>query len=256
VSRALRIAAPLAVIAGLLGFWEWAVAAWGIRPIVLPAPSAIWAAALKDWGLLSGAALETLRTTLIAFFLAAASGVALALVFSWSRLAEAALSPLAVALQVTPVVAIAPLVNVWVQFDTALSTLILAWIVAFFPILAAANAGLRAADANLKDLFRLHRAGRWTTFLRLQLPSAAPYLMTGFKTAGGLALIGAVVAEMAAGSGEAYGLARLIFDAGANLRIARLFAALGLLAVIGIAIFAALTLAERAVLGRWHESAR
>ncbi len=255
--RIALLAAPVLTLAALLAFWEWAVAAWSIRPIVLPAPSRIAQAFVADWKLLSAAAWATIQTTLAAFGLASVSAVALATLFSWSRWAEAALSPYAVVLQVTPVVAIAPLISIWVGFDRAwLAVLILAWIVAFFPVLSAMTTGLKSADPNLKDLFRLHGASRWRTFVRLQLPSALPFLMTGLKTSGGLALIGAVVAEFAAASGTSYGLARLIFDAGANLRIARLFAALVLLSAIGIAIYAALAAVERALLGRWHESAR
>jgi NitT/TauT family transport system permease protein len=163
------------------------------------------------------------------------------------------LSPYAVILQVTPVVAIAPLVLVWVGLDNAwVAVLILAWIVAFFPVLANATAGLKAADSNLRDLFRLYRASRWQTFTRLLVPSSLPYLLTGLKTAGGLALIGAVVAEFAAASGNSGGLAWRILEAGNRLQIAKMFAALILLAAMGLAIYALLSLIEWLLLRRWH----
>ena len=251
--RILRLVLPVLLFAGLIWFWEWAVEAWKIKKFVLPAPSAIWETLLDDGGSLLGSAWNTLQTTLTAFALAVVSGVALAALFNASRLAEAALSPYAVILQVTPVVAIAPLILVWVGLDNAwAAVLILAWIVAFFPVLANATAGLKAVDPNLRDLFRLHRASRWQTFSRLLVPSALPYLLTGFKTAGGLALVGAVVAEFAAASGASGGLAWRILEAGNRLQIARMFAALILLAVMGLMIYAILSFIEWLALRRWH----
>lgn len=261
ILRVLRIVLPVLLFAGLLWFWEWAVAHYAIRPFVLPAPSAIWGALTKEWSTmlagtgstLFGAALSTLETTLIAFALASVSGVLLAALFASSPIAEAMLSPYAVILQVTPVVAIAPLVLVWVGLDRAwLAVLILAWIVAFFPVLANATAGLKSADPNLRDLFRLYRASRWQTFRRLLLPSSLPYLLAGLKTAGGLALIGAVVAEFAAASGNSGGLAWKILEAGNRLQIAKMFAALLLLALMGVLIYALLSFLEWLLLHRWH----
>jgi NitT/TauT family transport system permease protein len=167
-----------------------------------------------------------------------------------------ALYPYAVILQVTPVVAIAPLIVIWVGFARIdLALLILAWIVAFFPILSSTTLGLRSADHNLIDLFRLHGASNWQILTRLRLPSALPYLLNAMKTSGGLALIGTVVAEYGAGSGTATGLAWRIVEAGNRLQIATMFAALFLLAALGVAIFFALALLEYRVLRKWHESA-
>jgi NitT/TauT family transport system permease protein len=168
-----------------------------------------------------------------------------------------ALFPYEVILQVTPVVAIAPLILIWVGFERiSLALVIIAWIVAFFPILSGMTLGLRSADADLTDLFRLYGASRWQRILRLQIPGALPYLLSAMKISGGLALIGAVVAEFAAGSGTATGLAWRIVEAGNRLEIAKMFAALGLLSALGIANFYALTALEYAFLHRWHESAR
>jgi NitT/TauT family transport system permease protein len=222
----------------------------------LPGPLAIGEALIADFPSLMASLWTTLRITLLAFALALTGGVALAVLFSQSRTVEMALFPYAVILQVTPVIAIAPLIIIWVGFDRiALAVLILAWIVAFFPILSNTTIGLKSADHNLIDLFRLYGATRWQTLTRLQLPSALPYLLGGMKISGGLALIGTVVAEFVAGTGTATGLGWRIILAGNRLEIPRMFAALILLAALGVAIFFALNWLERVLLRRWHESA-
>ncbi len=248
---------PALVAVATLGAWEWLVYAFDIVPFVLPAPSAIAAAAVDNWESLMSAAWVTIRVTLIAFALALVFGIAFAILFAQSRTIERALFPYAVTLQVTPVVAIAPLILIWVGLDNAeRAVLILATIVAFFPILANATLGLRSADRQLHELFDLYRASRWQRLIRLQFPAALPNILTGMKISGGLALIGAVVAEFAAGSGASTGLAWVIHESGFNLKIAKAFAALALLSGIGIAIYAALSLLERQALKHWHESAR
>lgn len=256
MSRVARIIIPIAVGILVLALWEAAVDYYQVQQFVLPAPSAIWIAFVGNFGSLMASLWTTLSITLAAFALAVIGGVALAVLFSQSRLIETALYPYAVVLQVTPVVAIAPLILIWVGFEhinTAL--LILAWIVAFFPILSNTTLGLRSADHNLIDLFRLYGASRWQILTRLQLPTALPYLLGAMKVSGGLALIGAVVAEFVAGSGTATGLAWRIVEAGNRLQIAKMFAALGLLSALGIAIFFALSWLEWALLHKWHESA-
>jgi NitT/TauT family transport system permease protein len=198
----------------------------------------------------------TLRITWIAYALALLSGIGLAIVFSQSQIVQMALFPYAVVLQVTPVVAIAPLILIWVGFERIdVALVIVAWIVAFFPILSNTTLGLRSADSNLVDLFRLYGASRWQRLWRLQLPTALPLLLSAMKVSGGLALIGAVVAEFVAGSGTATGLAWRIVEAGNRLEIAKMFAALGLLSALGILNFYALSALEYALLHRWHESA-
>jgi len=254
--RILDIALPLVVAAIVLGSWEWIVAAKQIPPYILPAPSAIGRAFVANFGSLMEALVSTLTVTLEAFLAATALGVATAIGFSQSRLLERTLYPYAVILQVTPVVAIAPLILIWVGFEHInLALVIIATIVAFFPILAGATLGLKSADFNLIDLTRLYGASRIQQLWRVRLPTALPYLLSGMKTAGGLALIGAVVAEFVAGSGTATGLAWRIVESGNRLEIATLFAALTLLAFTGVIIFAALSLLEWALLRRWHESA-
>jgi NitT/TauT family transport system permease protein len=247
---------PLAIAALLLGAWELAVAHWQVPPYVLPAPSAIFRAFADNFSSLMEALGSTLAVTLQAFATATVLGVATAIAFSQSRLLERTLYPYAVILQVTPVVAIAPLILIWVGFERInLALVIIATLVAFFPILAGATLGLKSADFNLMDLTRLYGASRAQTLWRIQLPTALPYLLSGMKTAGGLALIGAVVAEFVAGSGTATGLAWRIVESGNRLEIATLFAALALLAFAGVVIFAALSFLEWVLLRRWHESA-
>ncbi len=247
---------PVALGIAVLAAWEFLVAHYGISHIVLPAPSAIWQAFIAGFGTLMAAAWVTLRVALAAFMLAVIGGVALAVVFAQSRLVERALYPYAVVLQVTPIVAIAPIITIWIGYERIeLVALVLAWIVAFFPILANTTLGLKSADHNLIDLFRLYGASRWQILTKLQLPGALPYLLGGMKVSGGLALIGAVMAELAAGSGDATGLAWLLTLATRNLHMGLAFAALALLSAMGVAIFFALAALEHALLRRWHESA-
>ncbi|HZH46163.1 MAG TPA: ABC transporter permease subunit [Roseococcus sp.] len=242
----------LLVLAG----WEAAVRWQGIPPYILPGPLAIWGALVADWPLLWSSLLATLRIALLALALAVAVGVALAILFAQSRWMERALFPYAVILQVTPIVAIAPLILIWVESVTA-ALLICAWLVAFFPILSNSVLGLNSADRHLHELFRLHGATRWQTLLILRLPSALPFFLGGLRVAGGLALIGAVVAEFVAGAGGAgSGLAFRILEAGYQLRIPRMFAALALISLAGIAIFGVLGLVQHLALRRWHDSAR
>ena len=256
MKRAADFAFPVLLAALLLGAWEWAVAHWQVPPYVLPAPSAIARAFAGNFASLMASLASTLTVTLEAFAAACLLGVATAIGFSQSRLLERTLYPYAVILQVTPVVAIAPLILIWVGFERInLALVIIATLVAFFPILAGATLGLKSADFNLVDLTRLYGASRAQILWRIRLPGALPYLLSGMKTAGGLALIGAVVAEFVAGSGTATGLAWRIVESGNRLEIATLFAALALLAATGVLIFAALSLLEWWLLHRWHESA-
>jgi NitT/TauT family transport system permease protein len=256
MTRAFNILLPLLLGVILLLFWEWIVAARHIPPYVLPAPSAIARALSDNFTSLMASLFSTLKVTLEGFVAALVAGVALAIAFSQSRTIERALYPYAVVLQVTPVVAIAPLILIWVGFehiDAALA--LIAALVAFFPILSNTSQGLKSADFNLVDLMRLYGASRWQILWRLRLPTALPHLLGAMKIAGGLSLIGAVVAEFVAGSGTATGLAWRIVESGNRLEIATLFAALLLLALLGIALFAAFSLLEWALLRRWHESA-
>jgi NitT/TauT family transport system permease protein len=251
----LRVLAPLAIAALALGAWEAVVRVQGIPPYILPAPSAVAAALWNDWWTLWPSLLVTLKITFLALGVAIVGGVGLAVLFSSSRIMEIALFPFAVVLQVTPIVAIAPLILIYVD-NTYAALLICAWIVAFFPILANTTLGLSSADHNLRNLFELYGATRWQQLRYLRLPSAMPYFLGGLRIAGGLSLIGAIVAEFAAGTaGTGSGLAFRILEAGYRLNIPRMFAALVLISATGILIFLAFTLLAHLVLRRWHESA-
>ncbi len=252
--QALRIALPIVVLLLVLAVWELAVRFGNIPPYVLPAPGLIVQTLVTDWSLLSHSLLVTLETTFEGFLLAAAGGVGLAVLFNQSRLLEYSLYPYAVILQVTPVVAVAPLLLIYLPQHAAV--LACAWIVAFFPVLANTTLGLHSVDRNLTDLFSLYGASRGETLWRLKLPSALPYMLGGLRIAGGLSLIGAVVAEIAAGSaGAGSGLAYRIAESGYRLNIPRMFAALALLSLAGIVIFYLLSLVNYLALRRWHQSA-
>jgi len=252
--RSLRIALPIIVLAIALGLWEAAVRLGHIPSYVLPGPWLILRTLWTDWALLFQSLLVTLSTTIEGFLLAAVGGVGLAVLFNQSRIVEYSLYPYAVVLQVTPIVAIAPLLLIYLP--QPLAVLACAWIVAFFPVLANTTLGLHSVDRNLADLFSLYGATRGQILWNLKLPSALPYILGGLRIAGGLSLIGAVVAEIAAGSaGAGSGLAYRIAESGYRLNIPRMFAALLLLSVAGIVIFYLLSLLNYLALRRWHESA-
>jgi NitT/TauT family transport system permease protein len=254
-NRLVKILAPLVVGLIFLAAWEAVVRIEEIPRYILPGPLLVAETLWTDGASLSSALLVTLRITFAALAAAIVIGSAIALLFARSRALEISLFPYAVILQVTPIVAIAPLIIIWVK-DTFLSLLICAWIVAFFPIVSNTTLGLNSADRNLVELFRLYGASSWQILWRLRVPSALPYFLAGLRISGGLALIGAVVAEFVAGTGGAEtGLAFRILESGYRLQIPRMFAALVLLSVTGIAIYAVLSLVSWLLLRRWHESA-
>lgn len=250
-----RFVAPIIVGIVMLALWEAVVRAAEIPPYVLPGPILVAKTLWTDWPTLWPALVITLEITLQALIAAVVVGVLLAVLFSLSRWIELSFFPYAIILQVTPIVAIAPLIIAWVD-DVNLSLLICAWLVAFFPILSNTVLGLRSVDRNLLDLFELYGAGRWRTLVDLRLPAALPYFLGGLRISGGLALIGAVVAEFVAGSGgRESGLAYRILESGYQLKIPRMFAALVLISLAGIAIYLLLSLLSHLLLRRWHESA-
>jgi NitT/TauT family transport system permease protein len=254
LDRMARIVLPIGVLALGIFAWDLVVRLRDIPPYVLPGPKLVFATLWSDRTLLLDSLMVTLTTTLEGFALALAGGVGLAVLFNQSRLIEYSLYPYAVILQVTPIVAIAPLLLIYLPQEVAV--LACAWIVAFFPVLANTTLGLRSVDRNLSDLFALYGASRWQVLRRLKLPAAMPYILGGMKIAGGLSLIGAVVAEIAAGSaGAGSGLAYRIAESGYRLNIPRMFAALLLLSAAGVLIFFALSLLSHLILRRWHESA-
>jgi NitT/TauT family transport system permease protein len=254
VSIALRYGAPFAVGVAVLGLWQALVTAYDLPSYLVPSPALVGRTLVADWPLLSRSLMFTLEITLLALASAMVVGVALAFVFVQSRVIEASFFPYAVLLQVTPIVAIAPLIIIWVT-DTRSALVLCATIVAIFPIVSNTTLGLRSVDPGLLDLFRLHRASRLQTLLRLRVPSALPYFFAGLRISAGLALIGAVVAEFVAGTGGTVsGLAYQILLSGLQLNIPRLFAALFLIALTGIVLSTLAAWAGKLALRHWHES--
>jgi NitT/TauT family transport system permease protein len=235
--------------------WEAVVRIKHIPSFMLPAPSEVIETLIRDWGTLSASLLVTVETTFEALFAAIVGGVALALMFHLWRPLERAFFPFAVVMQVTPVISIAPLLLVYLNSTAAV--LVCAFLVAFFPILSNTALGLASADHNLIDLFELYGASAWQQLLLLRLPAALPYFLGGLRIGGGLSLVGAIVAEIAAGSaGSGSGLAYRIVESGFRLEIPRMFAALFLISITGILIFLFFTGLSWLLLHRWHDSMR
>ena len=250
----MRVLAPIALAVVLLAAWQIAVVLYDVPPYLVPSPLRIAQTMVEDRGLLLGSLWVTAQIALTALAIAVAIGVAVALLFAQSRIIEASLLPYAILLQVTPIVAIAPLIIIWVR-DTRVALVLCAAVVALFPVISNTTIGLRSVDPGLADLFRLMHASRWQRLTRLQAPSALPYFFAGLRVASGLALIGAVVAEFVAGTGgSGSGLAYQILQAGFQLNIPRLFAALFLITLTGVVLFGITVWAARIGLRGWHES--
>jgi NitT/TauT family transport system permease protein len=251
---ALSIVAPTLVGLGLLAFWELACRSWNVPAFLLPKPTDIADKLASDWPTLLRALAATLRVALQAFAAAIVLGSLIAFAFVQSRLIERSLFPYAVLLQVTPIVAIAPLIVIFVK-NTEAALTVCATVVAIFPIISNTTLGLRSVDPGLISLFRMNRAGRLQTLIRLRIPSALPYFFGGLRISSGLALIGAVVGEFVAGTGgRSSGLAYEILQSGFQLDIPRMFAALFLITVAGVGLFVIMAGLTRLVLGQWHES--
>ncbi|PHJ60216.1 ABC transporter ATP-binding protein [Nostoc linckia z18] len=248
--------APIAVGIVVLLLWDILVRVMHLPPYILPGPILVFQTLITDWNELFPSLLITLQITIFAFVAAAISGLLIAILFAQSKWIERSLFPYAVILQTTPIVAIAPLIILWLKNNTFAALVVCAWIVAFFPIVSNTTLGLNSVDRNLLNLFQLYKASRWQTLLYLRLPSAMPYFLGGLKISGGLALIGAVVAEFVAGTGGAKsGIAYRILISSYNLQIPRMFAALFLTTGLGVLIFVVLNLLSDFILSKWHESA-
>tara|TARA_Y100001970_G_scaffold120304_1_gene149146 strand:+ start:736 stop:1512 length:777 start_codon:yes stop_codon:yes gene_type:complete len=252
IKRYLSFMAPIITFLLLLCAWELIVNFQNIPKYILPAPTDIFASLILNYSDLLRSTFITFRITFFAFMIASLLAIFIAILFSQSKIIELSLYPIAVIFQVTPVVAIAPLILIWVGLDNAeFAILILAIIVAFFPVLANTNLGIRSVEKNLSELFSLYEANRFQRLFKLQLPYALPFILTGMKTSIGLALIGSVVAEFVAGSGTSTGLAWRIIEAGNRLDVPKLFAALILLVVLGVILFLIMSLFEKILLKRW-----
>jgi len=255
IERVARVAMPAVMGTLALVAWDLVVRLNHIPPYILPGPLRVAQSLWDDWGSLLPALEVTLTITFMALAVAVVGGVGLAVLFAQSKWIEISFFPYAVVLQVTPVIAVAPLILVYVD-NTHVALLICAWIVAFFPILSNTTLGLNSADHNLVNLFQLYGATRWQTLRFLRVPAAMPYFLGGLRIAGGLSLIGSVVAEFAAGTaGQGSGLAFRILEAGYRLNMPRMFAALALISATGIVIFLFFTALSHLALRRWHESA-
>lgn len=253
--RILRVVIPVAMVLLAIGLWQLHITVNQVPRYIMPAPGDVITALFTDWPTLYPSLLVTVRVTLLALALALVGGVGLAIVLVQSKWIELAIFPFAVILQVTPMIAIAPLLIIYIK-DPQTVLLTCAFIVAFFPILSNMVAGLKSVDHNLLNLFELNGASRWQTLIHLKLPSSLPYFAAALRIGGGLSLIAAVVAEFAVGSaGRGSGLAFRLLESGYRLNYPRLYAALILLMVTGVAIFALTSLISWALLHRWHESA-
>jgi NitT/TauT family transport system permease protein len=253
--RIARWVLPVLVMAVTIFLWD-RICVWNAIPhYILPRPGRVFATLWQDWPLLADSLVVTLSITFGALAIAIVGGVGLAVLFAQSKWVEMSFFPYAVILQVTPIIVIAPLIFIYVESKIA-GLLICAWIVAFFPILSNTTLGLNSADHNLRNLMQLYGASTWQTLWNLRLPSALPYFLGGLKVAGGLSLIGAVVAEFVAGTGGVgSGLAFRILESSYRLNMPRMFAAIILISVSGILIFMAMSLISHLLLRKWHESA-
>ncbi|WP_085318057.1 ABC transporter permease [Derxia lacustris] len=252
--QALRVIAPVVVGLVFLGLWQWACVAFEVPVYLVPTPLKVAQTLAANWASLLGALAVTMKITLLAFGASIVVGVLFAFLLVQSRIVEASLFPYAILLQVTPIVAIAPLIIIWVKEPTP-ALVLCAVLVALFPIISNTVLGLRSVNPGLLNLFRLNRATRWQTLLRLRIPSALPYFFAGLRISSGLSLIGAVVAEFVAGTGgTSAGLAYQILQAGFQLDIPLMFAALFLIALAGVALFLAMAWISRLALRGWHES--
>jgi NitT/TauT family transport system permease protein len=249
-----RVFYPLLVGILLTALWQGLVVGLELPAYLVPSPNLMLQTLVTDWAMLGMALLSTLKVTLLAFVTATTVGVLISFLFVQSRRIETALFPYAVLLQVTPIVAVAPLIIIWVKNPTSAMT-VCASLVALFPIISNTTLGLRSVDPDLQSYFKLNRATRWQQLLRLRIPSALPYFFGGLRISSGLSLIGAVVAEFVAGTGgSGAGLAYQILQAGFQLNIPRMFAALLLISLAGVALFALMAWLSKLALGSWHAS--
>ena len=253
-SQVQRVVYPSLVAVVLIGLWQGLVTGMDLPSYLVPSPWLMVKTLVTDWAVLGSALLVTVEITLLSFLVAIVVGVLISFLFVQSRLIETALFPYAVLLQVTPIVAVAPLIIIWVKNLTG-SLVVCASLVALFPIISNTTLGLRSVDPDLQSYFCMNRATRWQTLVRLRIPSALPYFFGGLRISSGLALIGAVVAEFVAGTGgTGAGLAYQILQAGFRLNIPRMFAALLLISLTGVALFAAMAWLTQRALGAWHAS--
>ena len=249
-----RVAYQLALAVVLIAAWQGLVTGLKLPHYLVPSPALMMTTLVANFGVFMAALWVTLKVTLLAFVVATVLGVVISFLFVQSRLIETTLFPYAILLQVTPIVAVAPLIIIWVKNPTA-AMVVCAALVALFPIIANTTLGLRSVDPDLQAYFRLNGATRWQTLRRLRIPSALPYFFGGLRISSGLSLIGAVVAEFVAGTGgTGSGLAYQVLQAGFMLDIPRMFAALLLISLTGVVLFVVMAWLTKRFIGRWHAS--
>lgn len=249
-----KVIIPFFIAVVIIIIWQISVTSMKVPEYIFPSPWIIVKTLYQDWGLLGHALLVTLKVTLLSFLMAIVLGVLVAFVFVQSRTIETAFFPYAVLLQVTPIVAIAPLIIIWIH-NTTFALVVCSTLVALFPIISNTTLGLRSVSPNLLAYFRLRRASRLQVLFRLRIPSSLPYFFAALHIASGLSLVGAVVAEFVAGTGGSNtGLAYQILQSGYQLNIPRMFAALTLISFTGVMLFTIMTLLSKLAIGRWHES--
>ncbi|MFC4630973.1 ABC transporter permease [Promicromonospora alba] len=254
-TRALTLLAeswrPVAVLLALFGVW-WFVAWRELVPAYLvPAPGAVAETMVADWAMLLEHTWVTTLETIVGFVLAAVIGVATAVLLVYSRTAEKSLYPLILFAQVIPKIAIAPILVVWFGFGMT-PKIVLAVLIAFFPVVVSAVAGLRSVDPELLEMSATMGASRWKTFRKIRFPGALPQLMSGLKVAVTLAVVGAVVGEFV---GADRGLGYVLLLASGNLDAPLLFADLILMSLIGVVLFVLVEVLERLLIP-WHASRR
>ncbi len=245
---------PAIVAIAMLLLWQFLVTTFKVPAFLVPSPLVVAQSLVQNFYTLFMSLLYTLKITVISFALAIVIGSIVAFLLVQNRFIETALFPYIVFLQVTPIVAIAPLIIIWVK-DTTLSLVVCATLMAVFPIISNTTQGLRSVSPGLLSYFRLNHASRMQILLRLRIPSALPYFFGALRISSGLSLIGAVVAEFVAGTGGTdTGLAYQILQAGYQLNIPLMFAALLLISLAGFLLFALMSWLTRRVLAAWHES--
>ena len=246
IRKALPALIPFVVVTLAL---EWLVRAGWIKAYLVPPPSAVFQTMLRDWPELFGALAKTSAAALAGFALSAVLGIAIAVFLSSSRAIQQAFYPYAVFFQTVPIIAIAPLLVIW--FGYGMRTVIAsAFIVSIFPVIANTLTGILSTDPALRDLFRLYGASPAATLWKLRFPAALPQVLTGLRIAGGLAVIGAIVGEFIGGQG----LGSVVDIARTQQRTDKVFAAVLLASLLGLALFGMINLISYLVLRRWHAS--
>ena len=251
----LKYLGPIAAFVLFISLWQAIPTLLDIKPFILPKPTDVVNAAIKDWDLLWPAMQITVVEAVIGFILSAVIGIGVSILLASSRIIEISLYPYAVILQTIPVIAVAPIVVIW--FGSGFNSIvIISFLIGFFPIVSNTLMGLNSVDKNMGDLFQLYNASKWQTMWKLRIPAAMPYMMSGLKVSCTLSIIGAITGEYIAGIGGGKGgLGYAITVAAVQLKTPYLFACAIAGAIFGIVFYLLVSFISRLVLKSWHESA-